>query len=144
MEAQKIRGRLIQVRIHLDESTSLFKTLKKKKLFDKDTTILFIWLKYKPNIGELVEINYSSIEVSTYQHPHDELRKFLYRRRKPITLRIDDLIQSYSPGKLYDEEYDGKEKVKTNETGISCIHLKAHEETENWSERWAYGGIDKK
>jgi hypothetical protein len=105
---------MIQTHIHLPKSSYLFKTLKKKKLLETDRReSLFIWLNYKPNIGEL-------IEIGSYNVKDENLRDYLHYRNKPIIVRIIDLVQDYTP-------------LKSEPIGITVLNLKVYEDDSvNW------------
>jgi IS1 family transposase len=105
---------MIQTHIHLPKSSYLFKTLKKKKLLeDNKSESLFIWLNYKPNIGEL-------IEISCYNVKDEDFQNYLYYRKKPIIVRITDLVQSYFP-------------LINNPIGATVLNLKVYEDDSvNW------------
>jgi hypothetical protein len=104
---------MIQTRIYLPQSSYLFKTLKKKNLLENEKgSPLFIWLNYKPCIGELIEINPSSIK-------EEKLTEFLFNRNKSIVLRIIDLKQKWM-------------SIQSDPNGITSISLKVYEEDDNW------------
>jgi len=103
---------MIQAYIHLEKTSSLYKNLKKRKFLDKHSGTLFIWLKYKPCIGELL-----SIERGTISDNIDiAFKSFLCNKSKPIMLRIIDLHQS----RMYNADID-------------VINLKCYEDKSvNW------------
>ena len=106
---------MIQTHIHLPKSSYLFKTLKKKKLlYPSSGESLFIWLNYKPTIGEL-------IEISSHNVKDKKLRDYLHYRNKPIIVRIIDLKkQDYMP-------------LKSEPIGITVLNLKVYEDNSvNW------------
>lgn len=105
---------MIQVRIHLDEKTTLFKNLKKRGFIDCDyKNTLFIWLNLKPCIGELISID-------PYCVDDNKFKTFLFNRNKSIVLRIIDLCQNHM-------------LLNGDEKGIDCIHLKCAEDiSANW------------
>lgn len=105
---------MIQVRIHLDEKTTLFKNLKKRGFINCDyKNTLFIWLKLKPCIGELISIDAYCVDDA-------EFKTFLCNRHKNIVLRITDLCQNYM-------------MLKSDKEGINCVHLKCVEDVSvNW------------
>ena len=107
-------GGMIQVRIHLDEKTTLFKNLKKRGFINCEyQNTLFIWLKLKPCIGELISIDAHCVDDAEFQ-------TFLRNRNKDIVLRITDLCQSHM-------------KLITDKEGINSIHLKCVEDASvNW------------
>ena len=99
---------MIHVRIHLDEKTPLFKNLKKRGFIDCDDNTLFIWLKSKPCIGELISINAYSVH-------NEEFQRFLINRNKNIVLRITDLCQNFMHFKS-DRDGDSIERLS-----LKCI-----------------------
>jgi hypothetical protein len=105
---------MIQTHIHLPKSSYLFKTLKKKQLLENDRReSLFIWLNYKPNIGELIEIDYDNVR-------DEKLRDYLHYRNKPIIVRIVDLVQEYIP-------------LNGEPIGMTILNLKVYEDDSvNW------------
>ncbi len=107
---------MIQTYIYLPKTSYLFKTLKKKNLLEQyNNSPLFIWLDYKPNIGELIQIDSRSVSVSD-----EKLRSYLSFRNKPIIVRVIDLIQNHS-------------LLKNDPTGLTAIHLKVYEDdSANW------------
>ena len=105
---------MIQIRIHLEEKTKLFKNLKKRGFIDCDyNNTLFIWLNLKPCIGELISID-------AYCVNNEKFKTFLHNRNKPIVLRITDLCQKYM-------------MLKGDKEGINCVYLKCEEDNFiNW------------
>lgn len=104
---------MIQIRIYLDEKTQLFKNLKKRGFLDEYKNTLFIWLKLKPCIGELISIGASCVD-------DEKFKTFLNNRNKNIVLRITDLCQRHM-------------RLKSDRDGIDCISLKCIEDdTANW------------
>jgi hypothetical protein len=98
---------MIQIYINLPKTSYLFKTLKKKNLLNYRKETLFIWLHYKPAIGEL-------IEISSFNVTNDKLKDYLHYRKKPIIVRVIDLKQSWIP--------DSSNK------GITVLELKGQED----------------
>ena len=105
---------MIQVRIYLDQKTTLFKNLKKRGFIDCDyKNTLFIWLDLKPCIGELISIDSYCVDDKNF-------KTFLRNRNKDIVLRIIDLCQNYMMSKAEKE-------------GINVIHIKCVEDASvNW------------
>lgn len=101
---------MIQTHIHLPKSSPLFKTLKKKKILKDVGDSLFIWLYYKPNIGELIEIGEYNVKNE------DDAKSYLRHRKKPIIVRIIDLKQYFIP---------------TPSGGITVLNLKVYEDKFN-------------
>jgi hypothetical protein len=103
---------MIQVRIHLDKKSYLFKTLKKKNLLSncsKET--LFLWMEYKPNIGEL-------FTLQEHFTRDEKLSEYLSHRKK-ILFRIIDLHQTYMP-------------LKNKGEGITAMDLRVIEDSVDW------------
>ena len=83
---------MIQTYIHLPKNSYLFKTLMKKEIINNSSNgALFIWLKNKPNIGELIEINFVTAGKN------EKLSQYLCNINKSIIVRITDLKQSFTP-----------------------------------------------
>jgi len=87
---------MIQTYIYLDKTSSLYKNLKKRGIIDAFGESLFIWLKYKPSIGELISIDACTIDGEC------KLKTFLTNRHKSIILRITDLCQE----RMYNSDID--------------------------------------
>jgi hypothetical protein len=104
---------MIQVRIYLDKSSKLFKDLNKKKLLERGGKCLFVQMKHKPNVGELIYLD--SCSVGKHE---DELINFFNNRRSRVIIRVDDLM------------------IKTfnlKSESFTCIAIKCHEENNiNW------------
>jgi hypothetical protein len=101
---------MIQTYIHLPKTSYLYKTLRKKGIIEprKTSDALFIWLKHKPNIGELIEVNFVSAGKN------EKLSEYLSNRNKPIIVRITDLKQSFTP--------------MENNDGMNILELKVYED----------------
>jgi hypothetical protein len=101
---------MIQVRIHLDKKTTLFKTLNKKGFIDNqhDDT-LFMWANIKPNIGELIGVDRDCVD-------NEKLQCYLDHRGRgnDIVLRIIDLY--YKP------------HLMKNNSFMDIIHIRCVEE----------------
>ena len=107
---------MIQTRIYLDESSTLFKTFKKRGFIEEFgyKGSFFIWLDDKPSIGELVYVDSSCVS----KHKTD-FGTYLQNKRKRVILRIDDLCQTVML--LHDDSI------------IRGLQLKCHEENDlNW------------
>jgi hypothetical protein len=103
---------MIQTHIILDQNTSLFKNLKKRGFIREYNNAIFIWLKNKPSIGEIIEISSRSTN-------DEKFYTFLENRNKNIILRITDLAQSYT-------------HLKTDKEGIDTLVLKCYEDSVDW------------
>lgn len=98
---------MILTYIHLNKSTYLFRTLKKRGFLEHWNDALYIELVHKPNIGELLDIGTQS------NHRAKKFRQYLLNRNKAIILRIDDLMSS---------------SIITTDYKSTVINLKAHED----------------
>lgn len=108
---------MFQVKIHLEKTSSLFKNLKKRGFLEDFDDTLFIWIKYKPAIGELIQITGSG-------HYSYEFRNYLNNRNKPIVLRITDLL------------YIHHNLNRNDNDGVNVLYLKCYEDsTINWWQR---------
>jgi hypothetical protein len=97
---------MIQTYIYLPKDSYLFKTLKKKGIIEYEA--IFIWLEYKPNIGELIEIGSAS------SWKNEKLSNYLGYRNKPIIVRITDLKYCFH-------------EMKNND-GMNILKLKVYED----------------
>ena len=104
---------MIQVIIHLEKTTSLFKNLKRRGFLEDYSETVFVWMKQKPAIGELTTIDSYCVHDKAFE-------TYLQNRNKPIVLRITDLSYHHM-------------RLKTNNNGIDVIHLKCYEDsTVSW------------
>ena len=104
---------MIQVIIHLEKTTSLFKNLKRRGFLEDFNEAVFVWMKQKPAIGELTTID-------SYCVNDEEFKTYLQNRNKPIMLRITDLSYHHMI-------------LRTDKNGIDIIDLKCYEDsTVNW------------
>jgi hypothetical protein len=97
----------------LDEKSSLFKNLKKREVLNYHNR-LFVNLKHKPNIGEVISLH----DRSVCKEKNPNLYQYLNNRKIFLCLRITDLCQS---------------TYILNEKGFSILQLKCTQENhKNW------------
>lgn len=105
---------MIQVKIHLDKKSTLFKNFKKRGFIDKSDDSVFIWLGMKPCIGELIAISSYCVDDKNFQ-------RYLQNKNDNVYLRIMDLCQRHM-------------MLKSEKEGINVISIKCIEEIpSNWN-----------